>query len=73
MALTASTLRQDIYRILDQILETGNPVEIKRRGRILRIVPEEPVSKFDNLVKRSVTTGDPEDIVHIDWSGEWRP
>ena len=73
MALTASKLRQDIYRILDRILDSGNPVEIKRRGRILKIVPEKPVSKFDNLIKRSILTVAPEDIIHIDWSNEWRP
>ncbi|MCD4655026.1 type II toxin-antitoxin system Phd/YefM family antitoxin [bacterium] len=73
MVMTASKLRQDIYKILDEILESGNPLEIKRRGRILRIVPEKPVSKFDNLVKRSILNVDPEDIIHIDWSSEWRP
>jgi hypothetical protein len=42
MPLTASKLRENIYRILDQVLETGVPVEIERRGKILKIVPTEP-------------------------------
>ena len=29
MRLTASRLRQDIYRILDEVLESGIPVEIE--------------------------------------------
>jgi hypothetical protein len=73
MALTASKLRQDIYRILDKVLETGRPVEVIRRGRVLKIVPEDTPTKLDNLVEHPFINGDPEGIVHIDWSGEWRP
>jgi hypothetical protein len=36
---TASRLRENVYRILDEVLETGVPVEIERRGKILRIGP----------------------------------
>ena len=32
---------EDIYRILDQVLETGVPAEIERRGKLLKIVPVE--------------------------------
>jgi hypothetical protein len=63
MALKASFLRENIYRILNQILETGVP----------RIVPEEPKSKLDNLKARPYLLSDPEDLVHLDWSEEWRP
>lgn len=71
--MTASKLRQDIYRILDRILETGLPVEIERRGRLLRIEPVEPTGKLANLKLRDYLLTDPDDIVHIDWSIEWRP
>ncbi|MBN1417357.1 MAG: type II toxin-antitoxin system Phd/YefM family antitoxin [Planctomycetes bacterium] len=76
MKLTASKLRQDIYRILDEILETGKPVEIERKGRLLRIAPaDRPTrSKLDALEPHPDTLAcDPEDIVHIDWSSEWKP
>ncbi len=74
MPLTASKLREDVYRILDQILETGVPVEIERRGQLLKIVPVEARSKLDNLMERpDFLPGDPEDIVSLDWSGEWHP
>ena len=74
--LTASKLRENVYKILDQVLETGVPVEISRRGRRLRIVPlDRPAkSKLENLKEhREAIRGDPEEIVHIDWSNEWRP
>jgi prevent-host-death family protein len=69
--VTASKLRENIYTILDQALDTGIPVEIVRNGRILRIVPDEPPSKLARLQPREIIVGDPEDLVNMDWSGEW--
>ena len=61
--------RKDIYKILDQVLETGKPVEIKRRGKILRIVSAESVDKFQRLTPRpDVIRGDPDDLIHIEWN-----
>ncbi|MSQ24305.1 MAG: type II toxin-antitoxin system Phd/YefM family antitoxin [Chloroflexi bacterium] len=74
MAITASELRQNVYRLLDQVLESGVPLEIERNGRILRIVPAEGPSKLDRLVPHPGSiVGDPEDLVHVDWSHEWHP
>lgn len=72
--LTASELRADIYRILDQVLQTGIPIEIERRGEILRIVPPGAQSKLDRLKgDPDCILVDPEDLIHIDWSTEWHP
>ncbi len=72
MPITATRLRQDIYRLLDRVLETGEALEIERRGRILKVVAEPRRSKLDRLVARpDFIRGDPEDLVHLDWSHEW--
>lgn len=73
MPVKPSQLRENIYRILDQVLETGIPVEIVRHGKLLRIVPIETRSKLDNLKPRPYLLSDPEDLIHQDWSGEWQP
>jgi len=73
MVLTASKLRENIYRVLDQVLETGVSVEVRRKGRTVRIVPAEAVPKLSRLPRRDYLRGDPETIVHLDWSSEWRP
>lgn len=74
MAITASKLRENIYRVLDEILATGVPVEIERNGRILRIVADDEPTRLGRLVRRpDALVGDPEDIVHLDWSADWRP
>lgn len=71
MSLTATKLRQDLYRILDMVLATGRPVVIERKGKKLKIVPEKPVSKWNRLEKHDVISGDPEALIHLDWSKEW--
>ncbi|MCK4542739.1 MAG: hypothetical protein KAU17_10950 [Spirochaetales bacterium] len=40
MPISATKLRQDLYNILDQVIETGVPLEIARKGHIVKIVPE---------------------------------
>lgn len=71
MRLTASSLRANVYRILDQVLETGVPVLIERKGKMLKIVAVEAASKLDNLKPRPYLGADPEELVSLDWSGEW--
>lgn len=70
---TASQLRENVYRILDHIQETGEPVEIHRNGVVLKIVPPKPVSKLSRLKKRNGLRVDPESIVHMNWEKEWKP
>ena len=69
--MTATRLRQDIYNILDNVIETGIPVEIERKGGKLKISPVKKKAKLDNLKKRDLLVGDPEDIINIDWMKEW--
>ncbi|MCP4749345.1 MAG: type II toxin-antitoxin system Phd/YefM family antitoxin [Proteobacteria bacterium] len=71
MQITPTDLRQNLYNILDEIIDTGVPVEIKRKGKILRIVPERNVSVFDLLEKHDTIIGDAESLVHMDWSDTW--
>ena len=74
MAITASRLRANVYKLLDQVLETGTPVDIERRGRRLRIVPADSKGRLERLIQRPrYLKVDPESIVHLDWSDEWRP
>src|SRR6476619_3321906 len=74
MALTASKLRANVYRLLDEVLETGKPLEIERNGKILVIAPKERESIWDRLPRREgFIVGDPDELIHIDWSSEWNP
>ena len=72
-AISATQLRTDIYQVLDQVLETGVPVIVQRAGRLLKIVPVRDDEAKLVIVKRDVLRGDPEELVHMDWSGSWEP
>lgn len=72
MPISATKLRQDLYNILDQVIETGVPLEIARKGHIVKIVPENPKSKFERLEVHDCIQGGPDDLVEIDWSKEWK-
>jgi hypothetical protein len=72
--LTASGLRMNVYKVLDRVLETGVPAEVERRGKLLRIVSAETVGRLDRLSPHpNFIKGNPEDLIHLDWSHEWRP
>ena len=71
MPITASKLRENVYKILDEAIETGIPVEVIRKGVVLKIVLDQPPSKLARLKKRSLFVGDPDDIIGMDWSSEW--
>ncbi len=71
MRISASKLRENIYSILDEVLESGVPIEVERKGKVLRIVPEKPKSKLSRLRKRDCIVGDPEDLVSVNWLDHW--
>ncbi len=72
--ITATELRKNIYKLLDDVLSTNTPLEVERKGRRLVISPAERVSRLDRLEPHAdCIAGDPEELVHMDWSGEWKP
>ena len=59
MTITATKLRSDLYRVINDVIKKGVPVEVELRGKKVRIVPAEPRDKLANLIKRpSVIVGD---------------
>jgi len=72
MRLSATKLKQNLFQVLDAVLSNGRPVEIVRKGHVLKIVPDEPTSKLENLEAHDTIVGDPESLVSIDWSKEWQ-
>ncbi len=74
MEVNPSELRRNIYNLLDQVIETGIPLEIKRKGHKLKIVPSKPTSKLANLKPHpECIPGNPEELVNITWNENWKP
>lgn len=66
-----TNIKEDILQLLDKVLSTGVPVEIERKGKRLVISPAEKRRKLDWLQKHpEFIVGNPDDLVHIDWSSE---
>jgi prevent-host-death family protein len=70
MHISATELRQNLYRIIDLVLETGETVEITRKGGTVRIVPERRSSIWDRLEVHDVVVGDIESPWEAIWDGE---
>jgi hypothetical protein len=68
------TIQNDIVQLLDKVIKTGVPVEIERKGKRLLISPAEKRRDLDCLEEHpDFIVGNPDDLVHIDWSSDWKP
>jgi len=66
-------IQNDIFQLLDKVIKTGVPVEIERKGKRLLISPAEKRRDLDSLEEHpEFIVGNPDDLVHIDWSAEWK-
>lgn len=66
--VTPTELRANIYHLLEEVLRTGLPLEIRKGERRLRIVPVEKVDKFQNLSPRpQAILGNPDDLAELGW------
>ena len=71
--ITVTELRgnMNIYKLLDEVLSTGIPIEINKGGKKLKIMPVDKSDKLQNLVSRpNVIKGNPDDLVSISWEKE---
>jgi prevent-host-death family protein len=69
--ITVTELRGNIYKLLDEVLNTGIPIEINKGGKKLKIIPVGKTNKLQNLVSRpNAIKGNPDDLVGISWEKE---
>lgn len=74
MTITPTQLRANLYKILDQVIETQQPIEILRNGQVLKltIASRKSRAKLVNLQAHPGTMqGDPDSFVEMDWSSSW--
>ncbi|BAB73881.1 type II toxin-antitoxin system Phd/YefM family antitoxin [Anabaena sp. FACHB-709] len=69
--VTLTELSNNIEHLLDEVVETGIPIEINKNGKLFKIVPVEKTDKLKNLIfKPDVIQGNPDDLVNISWEQE---
>jgi hypothetical protein len=67
-------IQEDILRLLDKVVKTGVPLEIERKGKRLLISPAKKHRDLDCLENhQDFVVGNPDDLIHIDWTSEWKP
>jgi len=69
--MNATQLRQNLYQTLDEIIETGKPVRVERKGKVLFITAEPTLKQKRVFKKRKVFKNSGEDITKIDWMKDW--
>lgn len=74
--MRATEVHRNIYRLLDRILETGEPLVIEHGGRRLRIELIEESSRVARLRAlgslNDLVVGDPAALDDVDWTSSWR-
>ena len=77
MRMTATRFRQDLFKTLDRIALTGEPLEIERNGAVLRLQLAESAGNLLDLERfagrRHLLHVPAEEVVSSDWSAHWRP
>ena len=69
--ITPTELRSNIYNILNEVIDTGIPIEINKGGKHLKIILVKPKNKLANLTEHpDFINGDPEELVEMNWEGE---
>jgi hypothetical protein len=63
--ITLTSLRNNLFKIVDEVIQTGNPVELIRKGHRLKIVVEAKKSKLDNLKPHDCIVGSPDELIDL--------
>lgn len=67
MSVTPTELRRNLYTLLDKVIETGEPLEVRRGEQKVWLVAQPGNGKkLDQLMERDCIDGEPEDLVDLD-------
>ena len=78
MIVSVTKLRKELFKLMDQIAQSGEPVFVDRNGIRIKISRDESseISKFDRIKEfqgESVLKCPIEEIENIEWDSVWEP
>lgn len=72
--VTATQLRKHLYQLLEDVLQSGEPQEVRLKGRKLWIVPADTRRRnLDDLPRREGLRCSPDELVATTWESSWTP
>ncbi len=72
--LTATSLRAELFKTLDHVIATGEPVEIQRPGGRVRLVAARTGNRLARLrPHQGCIVGDPDQLAAFSWPDVWQP
>lgn len=72
MEITLSELRAKIFKIFDELIQSGKPLLIKRKGVLIRISAQGRTSRLARMKKRPGLLVKPEELIACEWEKEWK-
>lgn len=73
MRTSLTELRADLYNKIDHLIDTGESIEIERKGHLIKVISIKPYSKLKRLIRRNNVITDPSDeLIGNKWLNEWR-
>lgn len=63
--ISLTNLRKKLFKVVDNVIKTGIPVEIERNGHRLKIILEDKKSKLSNLKPHDCIVGDPDELIDL--------
>ena len=74
MRVTATNLRAELFRTLDRVIATGEPVEVERPGGWVRLVAAAPAGRLSRLrAHPGCIVGDAAELASLSWPDVWQP
>ena len=76
--ISVTKLRKELFKVMDQIAQGGEPIFVDRNGVRIKIARDEEakISKFERMRSfqgESVLRCPIEEIENIEWNSTWEP
>jgi len=72
MIVNPTEFRNNLFSILDSVINEQKQIDINRNGTIIHLVPERKKSRLENLTPANFQKCSDEELENIKWENEWK-
>jgi PHD/YefM family antitoxin component YafN of YafNO toxin-antitoxin module len=73
MTVTPTEFRNNLFSMLDSVINEKEHIDINRNGTIIHLVPERKKSRLESLTPANFQNCSDEELENIKWENEWKP